>query len=215
MIYLTSDLHGGDNMKGLNEFLSVCTDDDWLFILGDTEICFTDWDKHIKYSEYMKSLKCNIAFIDGNHENFDYLYSLPEEDWHGGRVHRVSDRIIHLMRGYIFEVEGKSFLTMGGCISSVKWQKINLWWPQEDPTVEEITRAYKNLERYNNCVDYVLTHKYRKDGYDPNADPMTLDGFINYIESNTTYKHYYAGHWHKDIILDDKHTIVYEHLIAI
>ena len=30
-------------------------------------------------------------FVDGNHENFDLLNTLPEKEWNGGRVHVVRD----------------------------------------------------------------------------------------------------------------------------
>lgn len=217
MIYLTSDLHGGQDLNGLEQFLSVRKSEDWLFILGDLELRFRDTEENKKFSDFFESLQCNIAFIDGNHENFDYLYSLPEEDWNGGRIHRVSDRIVHLMRGHIFTIEGKSFLTMGGCVSSQKWKDWNLWWPQEDPRAEEIKSAYKTLEKHFNRVDYVLTHKYHREGIspDPNADPFTLVGFMNFIDANVDFKHWYSGHWHKTKLFDSKHTVVYNKLIHI
>lgn len=217
MIWLTSDLHGGQYMAGLEKYKSVCTANDWLLILGDTELYFRDTEANKRFSSYFESLKCNIAFLDGNHENFDYLHSLPEENWNGGRIHRVSENIVHLMRGSIFELEGKSFLTMGGCVSSQRWKDMGLWWPQEKPSADEINLAYKNLAGYGNRVDYVLTHKYRKEGVmpNPNANPFTLDGFINYVEANITYQHWYSGHWHKTNFIDPKHTVVFDELISI
>lgn len=216
MIWLTSDLHGGQDTEGFEKYVSVCGEDDWLFILGDLELNFRDTEENRSFSDYFMSLKCNIAFLDGNHENFDYLYSLPEEDWEGGRVHRVSENIVHLMRGYIFELEGSSFLVMGGCVSSQKWKTMGLWWSQEDPTAEEIERAYKNLAERGNKVDYVLTHKYRKNGIPvEGADPFSLDGFINYVEDNVEYKHWYSGHWHKTKEVDSKHTVVFSELMHI
>ena len=56
-------------------------------------------------------------FVDGNHENFDRLYEYPVEEWHGGKVHKIRPSVIHLMRGQIFEIEGKSIFTFGGASS--------------------------------------------------------------------------------------------------
>lgn len=31
-------------------------------------------------------------------------------EWQGGKVHEIEEGILHLMRGQIFEIEGKTFL---------------------------------------------------------------------------------------------------------
>lgn len=213
MIWFISDPHGGQDMDGLQQYISMRKEDDLLIILGDMELHFRNTDANRAFTEYFAKLSFPIAFIDGNHENFDHLYSLPVEDWHGGKVHRLSKNIVHLMRGQVYEIEGKTFFTMGGCVSSQKWKDAGLWWPQEDPTAEEIAEGYENLKRHGNKVDYVLTHKYRIE--DPDADPMTLQGLSNFIEANVSFKHWYAGHWHVTNFIDDRHTIVFQQPIQL
>ena len=56
-------------------------------------------------------------FVDGNHENFTRLNSLPIEEWHGGRVHKIREHVIHLMRGEMFDLDGKMIFTFGGARS--------------------------------------------------------------------------------------------------
>ena len=73
MIYIISDLHGDKNVKGLQEYLNIATDDDLLIVLGDICLQFADTEENREFTEYFLSLKKNIAFIDGNHENFKYL----------------------------------------------------------------------------------------------------------------------------------------------
>ncbi len=214
MIYLVSDLHGGQDTDGFCEYVSSCTENDILIILGDVELGFQNTEEVKRFTAYFESLTCNIAFIDGNHENFDYLYSFPEEEWNGGRVHRISDNIVHLMRGYVFEIQGKSFLTMGGCKSSQKWIDAGLWWKQEVPTSDEIERAYCSLAKHEGRVDYVLTHKYPHEK-PVSADPLTLEGFWNYVDENVDFHHWYAGHWHKEISFDEKHTAIFDKLIKL
>lgn len=213
MIWFTSDPHGGQDMEGLNAYLASRKPGDLLIILGDMELHFRDTDANRDFTRWFESLDCEIAFIDGNHENFDHLYGLPEEDWHGGRVHRISPNIVHLMRGYVFAIDGHTFFTMGGCISTQKWKDSGLWWPQEDPSPEEIARGYENLRARGNKVDYILTHKHQVDDHD--ADPMTLQGLTNYVEAHVAYRHWYSGHWHKTMHPDARHTVVYQEPIAL
>ena len=101
MIYLLSDQHGGENIGELTKYLDTAGDDDLLIILGDVGVRFRDTEENRAFDELFLSSKKKIAFLDGNHENFDYIYSFPEEDWCGGRVHRLTENIVHLERGYI------------------------------------------------------------------------------------------------------------------
>ena len=193
MIWFLSDPHGGQDMDGFDNYLSFCKEDDLLIVLGDMELHFRDTDMNREFTAFFEKLPCQIAFIDGNHENFDHLYDLPEEDWCGGRVHRLSP--------------------MGGCKSTQKWKDSGLWWPQEEPTADEIALGYENLKKHGNQVDYILTHKHRVEN--PEADPMTLQGLTNFIEENVTYQHWYSGHWHKTVFPDDRHTVVFQEPIAL
>ncbi len=212
MLFFISDLHG-ESSEAFEEYVRNAKPEDTLIILGDIGLDFWGTDENRAFTEYFKNLNCYIAFIDGNHENFDHLYSFPEEDWHGGRVHRISPNIVHLMRGYVFEIEGKKFFTMGGCKSSQKWFDAGLRWEQEIPTPEEIARGYENLRKHNNKVDYILTHKYRIE--DESAAPDTYDGFINYLDREVDYLHWYSGHWHKFKRLDEKHTVIGKSVVLI
>lgn len=55
--------------------------------------------------------------MDGNYENFDRLYSYPVEEWHGGKVYKIRNSVIHLMCGQVFEIDGKKIFTIGGARS--------------------------------------------------------------------------------------------------
>ena len=118
MIYFVSDLHGDINFKGLNEYLEKAGDDDLLIILGDMELCFQDTAENKYFTEKFLSANKNIAFLDGNHENYDYIKSFPEDEWMGGCVHRLSHNIVHLKRGNTYTIEGKTFFVFGGCKST-------------------------------------------------------------------------------------------------
>ncbi len=206
MIYLLSDLHGVLT-EGLKKYEALRKEGDLLLILGDVGLDFPEHADYKEFTEEFLALPYPIAFIDGNHENFDFINSFPEEDFCGGRIHRLSENIVHLMRGYVFTLEGKTFLTLGGSRSSKKWWDQGLASPKEDPSAEEIERAYTNLRARGNSVDYILTHKYkREDG----AERCTLSGFTEYIDKCVDFKHWYSGHWHCSARVDEKHTFVYD-----
>lgn len=211
MIYLISDLHGGKDMGELMQYLSDCRAGDLLIVLGDVGLHFLKTPETDAFSRWFTELDADIAFIDGNHENFDYIESLPVEAWHGGLVHRAGKRVVHLMRGQIYTIEGRTFFTMGGCESTVKWQTRGPWYPRENPSREEIRQARENLRAHGNKVDYVLTHKYRYE----KAKEMSLEELIYYIDDNVDFTHWYSGHWHYHKEIDDKHTVIYGQITRI
>lgn len=209
MIYLISDLHGGEKMNGIRRALELCNPEDLLMILGDVGLKFQDTEENRKFTEWFLSLKQPIAIVEGNHENHPYLNSFPKEEWCGGVVRRISESMVLLQRGNIYTIQGKTFFAMGGCKSSPKWKEAGLWFDGEEPTQEELSLAYRNLEKYNHRVDYILTHKYLNYAEQEPA-PMTLEGLTKYIDQKVIFTHWYSGHWHKTKQIDPLHTVVCE-----
>lgn len=205
MIYFASDMHAS-HMEGVEEYLKNYKDGDLLIILGDLGLKFEKTEENRKFTEDFLAIDKPILLVEGNHENHPYLNSFPEEDFLGGRVNRITENIVRLKRGHVFTIEGKTFFVMGGCRSSAKWKPMGLWFEGEEPSPEEIATAYENLRAHGNRVDFVLTHKYHPDMHSDN--PMTLEGLKDYIDGQVEFSQWYAGHWHKEIHYDEKHTIV-------
>ena len=90
-----------------------------------------------------EKLPFTVLFIDGNHENFDILNSYPVTKWNGGNVHIIRKNIIHLMRGQVFNIEGKTIFTFGGGTSIDKYRREEhiSWWKEEIPSKEEINEG--------------------------------------------------------------------------
>lgn len=219
MIYITGDTHGeigrfyelynkhGEGHWGENDTLIICGDFGYLFLNNRSENSFLD------------DLSCRpytICFVDGNHENFDAINTYPVVDWNGGKVHQLRKNIFHLMRGQVFEIEGKTFFTMGGAYSIDKGSRTPgySWWPDELPTDAEYKEATANLQKCGMKVDYILTHTLpremimRLEKY-PDAHDMELTGFLEWIMYEVDFKHWYCGHWHEDKTLSDKFTILW------
>lgn len=214
MIYLISDIHGELNFKGLLQYVEKSSENDLLLILGDVCLNFEDTEENRAFTEYFLSIKKPIAFVDGNHENFDFIKSFPEEDWCGGRVNRLSPSIVRLQRGNVFEIEGKRFFVFGGCKSGKRWHDMGLYHPGDEPTKEELSLARENIKKYDGKFDYILTHKYEETPPHGTFCPELAE-LTTYIEENTTYKYWYSGHWHANRDTDEKHILVYDELSPI
>lgn len=217
MIYLISDPHGGENVKGIERYLEMCTDSDLLIILGDLGLTFGDTEENRLFTEWFLSLDKPMALVEGNHENHAFINSFPTDTWCGGEVHRLSNTLVHLKRGNIYTINGNTFFVMGGCESSPRWKEIGLWYDGENPTTDEVKHGYENLKKHNNTVDYVLTHRYNNHkAAPPDQFPaLTLDGLIKYIDESVVFKHWYSGHWHATRYIDDCHTWVYDEPIKV
>ena len=116
MIFITGDTHGLNDTQKLekNRTLASLTNTDYLLITGDFGGLWDgDWHDENVLKFYSDQLYTTI-FADGNHENFDLLNSLPVEQWNGGKIHRITDKVIHLMRGQVFDIEDRSIFTFGG-----------------------------------------------------------------------------------------------------
>lgn len=116
-IYISGDTHGIWDVNKLKELNA--TKDDYIIICGD---CGVLWDKKSapKVIELYESFGATVLFVDGNHENFDMLKALPIVEILGGRAHKVSDRIYHLMRGEVFDIGGKKILALGAQSRTIK-----------------------------------------------------------------------------------------------
>lgn len=155
--------------------------------------------------DWWESQPFTTLWVDGNHENFDLIEKYNISEWRGGHVQFIRPHIIHLMRGQIYDICNHNFFVMGGATSIDRIYRIphTSWWEQEMPTYEEMNEGFKNLERYNFCIGYVLTHcaptRFLGDIFKGTwFDTDPLNRYLNQIEQKLTYKKWYFGHYHID-----------------
>lgn len=115
-IFTTGDTHG--NFERLRpeyfpEGLEL-TKEDVVLQLGDFGGVWFGDERDDEALDWLEGLTFTVAFVSGNHENYDALVKYPIENWHGGRVQPVRPHVLHLMRGQVFELAGHTFFTMGG-----------------------------------------------------------------------------------------------------
>ncbi len=251
MIYITGDTHADFKYRFNTDYFpeqKEMTKDDYVIICGDfggvwdvdresnNEKYWLDWFNNRSYT---------LLFVDGNHENFDRLNSYPIKEWHGGKVHELRPYIYHLMRGQVFEIDGKKFFTFGGASSHdieggildpddpdfrmkkktfrKEWIQYRInhesWWEQELASKAEMEEGLRNLSLYDNSVDYIITHCCATSLQEELAGKKQYKAdretdYLEYIEKNVNYNHWYFGHYHIDKDIDSKHTVLYYKIIT-
>lgn len=247
MIFVTGDTHG-DWMTRLNSHSFPegvgLTKDDYVIICGD----FGLWHdtKEERYNlEWLDSKPFTTLFVCGNHENYDRLYEYPVEKWCGGKIHKICSSVFHLMRGQIFDIQGKRFFTFGGASSHdvqdgilepddpriSKWYRdydkmfrINhtSWWKEELPSEEEMTEGMMNLKQNGSQVDYIITHSPYTSALcqmDQGSGVYKTDILTDYlqeIKESVEYKKWFFGHMHVNQNFPGDNAIaIYEQIIRI
>lgn len=222
MIYITGDTHGDQSRFMDSKEEKTWTDSDTIIVCGDFGFLFLNNESENAFLDELEKRPYTLCFLDGNHENFPAIFDYPEEEWRGGRVHRIRENIFHLMRGQVYEIEGKKIFTFGGAYSPDRHlRRLNeSYWKEEIPSSEEYHEAMNNLERHQKRVDVILTHTcpteiIRRMGYYPDAHDIELTGFLEYLMYEIEYSKWYFGHWHRDEKINDQFTAVMFNVIRL
>jgi 8-oxo-dGTP pyrophosphatase MutT (NUDIX family) len=108
MIFITGDTHGRYDIRKLNSksfsMGKQLTKEDYVIIAGDFGFIWFGNREDDYWIKWFNKKPFTTLFVDGNHENFELLNSYPVEKWNGGKVHRISNSVIHLMRGQVYTI---------------------------------------------------------------------------------------------------------------
>lgn len=248
--YITGDCHGDFTRLSTDNFTEQkgMTKDDFVIVCGDMGLI---WN----YAEESKTEKWWLKWLDekpfttlfccGNHESFDRLYQYPVVDFHGGRAHKISDSVYHLMRGEIFDLQGNKFFVFGGASSHdirdgildpvkdedkiKKWQhdydrlfRVNhvSWWEEELPSEEEMQNGINNLEKHNWEVDFVISHCAPQQVASIFSHGLyksdILTTYFDYLlDRGLKFKKWMFGHYHDNRQIMSKFIMLYEQIIRI
>ena len=209
-IFLTGDTHIPIDVKKLNTRSfpeqKQLTRDDYLIVLGDFGLLWREDKEYYWWKQWFEAKRFTTLWLDGNHENHDWIDSLPVSKWNGGKIHRISDNIIHLIRGQVFTLAGKTFFVYGGAVSHDKEIRTPgvTWWTREEGSYQEECEALDNLAVHNFQVDFILTHTCPDELLQPmfhynNILRSTTGKFLDHIAHTVSFKEWYFGHMHTDI----------------
>lgn len=236
MIYITGDTHADFTRFSTKNFpeQKEMTRDDYVIVCGDFGGIWS-FGKSTKeetyWMDWLYAKPFTLLFVDGNHENFDRLNQFPVVNFYRGKAHKIRNNIYHLMRGYVFNLQGKSFFAFGGASShdiqdgildpndyksarelvadykyrTLKGEMLRInhvsWWDRELPDQTEMGRGFRELNKVNNNVDFVISHSL----------PQTVCGALGYtkpdtvtryfddlLEAGLTFGDWFSGHYHKE-----------------
>ena len=63
-------------------------------ILGDFGGVWFGDERDDEALDWLEGLPFTVAFVSGNHENYDALARYPVETWHGGRVQPIRPHVL-------------------------------------------------------------------------------------------------------------------------
>ena len=246
MIYITGDTHS-DFSKFTEEnfpIQSEMTKDDYVIICGDFGGVWTFEEESRREKEaldWLNNKNFTTLFVDGNHENYTRLYNYPIEEWKGGKVHKIRDSVLHLMRGEIFDIDNKKIFAFGGARShDIQDGILNLdeeekiyeyrkrgayfrirdfsWWDLELPTNQEMENGIENLEKINYKVDYIISHccpTSIQALINPIYKRDILTDYLQQISEKCTFKKWYFGHYHDYRQVNAQFTLLYEDILPL
>lgn len=245
MIYITGDTHGDIKRFNTDKFpiQKEMTKDDYVIICGDFGLVWGQEESGYEryWLDWLNNKSFTTLFVDGNHENFNRLYSFPVEKWHGGKVHKIRDSVLHLMRGEIFDIDGKKFFAFGGASSHdiqngvlniddyekmYRYRKLGLffrvkdysWWERELPTYEEMKNGLNNLKKVDYKIDYIITHCSPTSilkCIDPTFDTDRLTDYLQQIYEKTDFNKWFFGHYHDYRQVNSQFILLYENIVPL
>ena len=219
LIYVTGDTHGE-----LSCFESPAVrklkKKDTLIVCGDFGFLWDDSDEERKNLKYLSKRRYNIMFVDGTHENFDMIDTYPVVDYMGGKARKIANNIYYMIRGQIYEIDGKTVFGFGGGESPEKEIRIQAgkWWKREMPSLSEMRDAFENIKRYGLKVDYVITHEPSanvKNMIDHKNEINSVAAFFDELAKNIEFKKWFFGSLHIDRKITSKHYAIFNSVVPV
>lgn len=225
-VFITGDKHGTFYpLFGFAE-RNQLKDTDILIIAGDAGYVWGE-DYYHNVESLQQIFPGVLAFVDGNHENHALLNGLDISQWNGGKVHRIGERVYHLMRGEIFSIYGNKYFTFGGArsVDKDRREEGESWWKEEEPTPEEMAYGRQQLMHYAHEIDYIITHETplfaraqigRQKPIDKGYHlPAVLDDWYRTVANAPRLKKWYFGHMHVDQLITPKLRAVHNEILLV
>ncbi len=232
--FVCGDTHNTIDIQKLRAFAEEegknLSKEDYVIIAGDFGGIWNNYSD-IREKELLREYNgfpWTTLFIDGNHENFDRLFS-PEFPvrYHPdlkGNVSRISESVFRLRRGHVYQINGNTIFTMGGGVSMDKGNRAAhiSWWAQELPTAGDYIQGLDNLKFAPAPIDFVISHTCPEKVYQrmlvtdlrgfnlhmassrASEDERNLRGFLDEVDTLTRESRigWYFGHFHTDQVYE-------------
>ena len=201
-----------------------------MIILGDVGINFDLNRKERKIKGMLSRLPITLLCVHGNHEERPRnLKSYREVPCFEGIVYqeRKYPNILFCKDGENYKIENRYFFVLGGAYSTDKYLRLEKewkWFASEQPSPDDRINAENTMRRFNHSFDLVLSHtcprkyigtKIKHAYVDDHEIDYSTEDWLESIENRINYNHWYFGHFHKDIDISEKVTVLYDNVIEI
>lgn len=220
LVYVTGDLHGDlERLKA--PAIKRLGRHDTLVVLGDFGFLWTGDKKEQKALRWLGRRRYTLLFIEGTHDNYDLLAQYPRQPYMGGQARALGGQLYQLLRGEIYEIEGKKLFCFGGGESPDRLERtegVN-WWAAEMPTDQEMENAEAALAAAGWQVDYMLTHEgpdhLLRFVQQHRVETNGLARFFSRLAEKTQYKKWFFGCHHTDLNIGSKAAMVYKEVLPL
>lgn len=224
-ILLAGDIHG--NAKHLQYLYARAVDNDvdCIVQLGD----YGYWE-HMKGGPEFLEVNADLAhhfkipfyWIDGNHENFELLNEKYNTHPEVNEFVQIRPGVNYIPRGTTWTWDDVTFMGFGGAYSIDKGQRVKYvsWWPEEQPSEADISRA---IERGGEVdVKVMFTHDvpteapigeaFEERGHsiftdirEANESRFKVSKVVREVKPDWIFHgHYHLGYGPKDFLCDNK-----------
>lgn len=232
-IFVTGDTHGDFSRFNSKKFKDgrKLEKSDFMIIAGDFGGIWStnEYNANEKYwLDWLDEKPWTTLFIDGNHENFERLDRMPEEERFGSPAGVIRPSVLHLKRGYVYEIAEQKIFAFGGGFSIDKMhRRVNVsWWERELPNHQEYSRGLENLEAVDNEVDYVITHSCPEFAFKRMSlshkmthkdvdEESQLRNYLDLVHNTINYKSWFCGHFHVNDFSVDNINFLYHSIIEL
>lgn len=227
-LYITGDVHGHEFSPRLDY---LPTDETiGVIILGDAGFDYYLDGGDLKRKNKLHKIYPNIVFycVRGNHEARPQSLTdikLVWDDEVDNFVYMLEDvpYIKYLVDGYIYTIEHKKCLVIGGAYSVDKYHRLHFGWQWfQDEQLSKGEMEYISESVAGQTFDYVLSHTCPLDwepidlfidGIDQSKVDKTMETWMNKLKENINYDHWLFGHYHADRNYPEEKAKMYYHAI--
>lgn len=226
MIYITGDIHGNiGQIKYVMDKIN-CKLNNTIIQLGDSGFNYYLDKKDKQLKDFIYNYDINWFVIRGNHDaNPIYNKNVIKVNQYGnyGYIEKDYPNIFYAVNGNIYNIEGNSFLVLGGAYSVDKWYRLEIgykWFEDEQMTNEEMDNFLKNNK--NLKVDTILSHTCPYENmprhlFLSQIDQSTVDNnteyFLSKVKNTVQYKNWFFGHFHANEKIEENMYMLYDGVI--
>lgn len=217
MIFITGDIHGDKNRFKLIKKAGI-KKNDTLLVTGDFGFIWDGSKAEMKYLTWIGKQKYNVLFVDGYNDNTELLLQYPEQRYMGGKTKVISGNLRMLMRGEVYNIEGKKIWAFGGGDSQER-EHTNSRDALKLPSFEEMQNGINNLLTVDNAVDIVLTYdapaKLKLFINMENNELTHLHQYLEDIKNTIQFTQWYFGKYHLNKVIPPYYTNLFTNIIKI